>query len=358
MANKIYTSIKGLPSKKFPNECANLTSKLDSYIRSFILKTGLEELDIEIKVALTSISSNESQNNSHPKAESLNESKNNSDEEPLLNVRAQKYKAEEPLYSFEQLILPHAVRDDLLNAADAVLIDKFIFDKWNLQKIEPFPRTVINLWGSPGTGKTLAAHAIANRLQMQILCASYAQIESMYHGVGPQNLEALFYAAQRDRSVLFIDEADSLLSKRLTDVTTGSEQAINSMRSQLLICIQQFQGIVIFATNLIKNYDDAFKTRVYSIHFPLPDTECRKEIWRTQLYLPGNLPLEDNIDLNELSKFEVCGRDIKEAVIKAARISALREMRIKRSMESAIITANDLINAIKLVKDSQNNIPI
>ncbi|MBR8840228.1 MAG: AAA family ATPase [Stigonema ocellatum SAG 48.90 = DSM 106950] len=56
----------------------------------------------------------------------------------------------------------------------------------------------------------------------------------------------------RDNAVLFIDEADSLLSKRLLHVTQGSEQAINSIRSQLFICLEQYQGIVIFATNLVE----------------------------------------------------------------------------------------------------------
>ncbi len=65
----------------------------------------------------------------------------------------------------------------------------------------------------------------------------------------------------------FFDEADSLLSKRLTSVSQGSEQAINSMRSQLLICLEEFRGIVIFATNLVINYDQAFLTRLISVEF-------------------------------------------------------------------------------------------
>ena len=82
---------------------------------------------------------------------------------------------------------------------------------------------------------------------------SYADIESKYHGDGPKNLKSIFYAAERDKAVLFIDEADSLLSKRLTSINTGSEQAINSMRSELLICLEKFEGIVIFATNIVES---------------------------------------------------------------------------------------------------------
>ncbi len=102
---------------------------------------------------------------------------------------------------------------------------------------------------------------------------------------------------ERDNAILFIDEADSLLSRRLTNVTQGSEQAINSMRSQLLICLERFRGVVIFATNLVENYDKAFETRVRHVHFLLPDEQGRRDIWRR--HLPARLPLAPDISLDQ-----------------------------------------------------------
>ncbi len=218
----------------------------------------------------------------------------------------------------ECLIVPQALKDELLLAIETIRLEPLVFDTWGLRAIEPFPRSALNFHGAPGTGKTLAAHGVAAAIGTNILVASYAQIESMYHGEGPKNVEALFHAAQRDGAVLFIDEADSLLSRRLTNVTQGSEQAINSMRSQLLICLEKYRGVVIFATNLVANYDPAFETRVRHIHFPLPDADAREAIWRK--HLPETLPLAPDVDLPALALAETvfCGRDIKNAVVNAA----------------------------------------
>jgi SpoVK/Ycf46/Vps4 family AAA+-type ATPase len=231
------------------------------------------------------------------------------------------YAASEPKLSFDQLVLPREVLDALLLAADSLRLETRVFDEWGLRKIEPCPRSALNLHGPPGTGKTLAAHALAHHLGRPILVASYAEIESKYHGDGPKNVKALFQAAEEQRALLFIDEADSLLSKRLTNVTQGSEQAINSMRSQLLICLEQFHGIVVFATNLVENYDKAFETRVRHIELPLPDLDARREIWRGKL-IP-ELPLAEPADLDALAAIDdVCGREIKDAVIQAANRAA------------------------------------
>lgn len=239
-----------------------------------------------------------------------------------LDERAVRYTAIEPLWGLECLIVPQAVKDELLLAIETIRLEPLVFDTWGLRAIEPFPRSALNFHGAPGTGKTLAAHGVAAALGTKILVASYAQIESMYHGEGPKNVEALFHAAQRDSAVLFIDEADSLLSRRLTNVTQGSEQAINSMRSQLLICLEKYRGVVIFATNLVSNYDPAFETRVRHIHFPLPDVEARTAIW--QKHLPDTLPLSPDVDVSALAHAEdvFCGRDIKNAVVNAALQSA------------------------------------
>src|SRR5436190_24082779 len=104
----------------------------------------------------------------------------------------------------------------------------------------------------------------------------------------------------------------------LTEVIQRSEQAINSMCSQLFICLQEFRGVVIFATNLVENYDKAFETRVRHLHFPLPDEQCRREIWRR--HLVPQLPVSENVSPDRLAvdADAVRGRDISNAVIEAA----------------------------------------
>ncbi|NES05684.1 MAG: ATP-binding protein [Okeania sp. SIO2F4] len=270
-------------------------------------------------------------------------------DEDVIKKLAQQYHCQKPLYSFKQLIVPEEVAENLLFAVDAIEVESIVYEEWGLKEIQPYPRTILNFYGPSGTGKTLAAHAIAERLGKQILIASYADIESKYHGEGPKQLKAIFYAAQRDRALLFIDEADSLLSKRLTEVNTGSEQAINSMRSQLLICLEEFEGIVIFATNLVENYDKAFNTRIRHIHFPMPDEKCRREIW--QRHFPTKLPLSDDVSVDELAKIQdICGREIREAVIDSTNRAALKAKREGKDPRSGIISLKDLQEAAERKK--------
>src|SRR5437879_13153540 len=110
-----------------------------------------------------------------------------------------------------------------------------VFDEWGLRKIEPFPHAALNFHGPPGTGKTLAAHAIAHRLKQSILIASYAEIESKFHGEGPKNIKALFNAAEGDQAFFFIDKPVSLFSRSSTEVTKGFERPLNSMPTHFVI---------------------------------------------------------------------------------------------------------------------------
>ena len=182
---------------------------------------------------------------------------------------------------------------------------------------------------------------------------SYADIENKYHGEGPKNVKAIFLAAKQNDAVLFIDEADSLLFKRLTSVEHGSEQAINSMRSELLISLENFNGIVIFATNLVVNYDQAFLTRLISVEFEFPDAECRKRIWDVHIYSQGsnglNIPLDEKIDTEELAKkYELSGREIRKAVINACVHT------VKNNRD--IVTQDDFYHACDLLIEEKEQL--
>ena len=267
-----------------------------------------------------------------------------SNEEMTVEERAVQYQARKPLYGFDFLVLPDEVLETLLSAVDLILVRELVFNEWNLKSIEPFHRAALNFHGQPGTGKTLAAHAVASYLKKPILSASYAQIESKYVGDGSKNVEAVFHAAERDTAILFIDESDSLLSRRLVNVTQGAEQAINSMRSQLLICLESYQGIVIFSTNLVENYDRGFETRMRHIHFPLPDRKGRVQLWKN--HLPKELPCDVDVNPEELAELDcICGRDIKNSVIDAALRSARKGSRL--------ITKADLVAAVVRLRDSR-----
>lgn len=249
-------------------------------------------------------------------------------EEYDYNLRSLNYVPTTPCYSFDRVILETETINKIIEAVNIIKYESLVFDEWGLRAIQPNPSSALSFFGPSGTGKTMAAEAVASMLGKKILKVGYADIESKYHGEGPKMVKAIFMAAERNDCVLFIDEADSLLSKRLTNVTQGSEQAINSMRSQLLICLEEFKGIVIFATNLVVNYDNAFLTRLISIEFKKPNAELRKKIWEVHLYPTSgnglNIPLSNDINLNELAeKYDFCGREIRKAVVSACVKTAM-----------------------------------
>jgi len=330
--------IRGIP-KYVPGEIADdCRSRISEAIQDFLYRSGMKKISLSVGTEPPDgMPSGEF-------AKPRSESGAHSSDEMTVEERALQYHSRPPLFDFNFLVVPDEVRESLLSSVELVLLEETVFDKWNLRSIEPFPRAALNFHGNPGTGKTLAAHAVASYLKKPILPASYAQVESKYVGDGSKNIEALFFAAERDGAVLFVDEADSLLSRRLTDVTQGAEQAINSMRSQLLICLENYKGVVIFSTNLVENYDRAFETRMRHVHFPMPDEASRRLIW--ERHLPEQLPLAPDVRPDELARLDgLCGRDIKNAVIDAA-------LRVARSRKNRI-DMHDLVQAVGRVKSSR-----
>lgn len=279
----------------------------------------------------------------------------NEDSELDYEKRSKVYVPVEPSYSFDRVILPVDVINKLEEALSILQYEKKVFDEWGLYEIQPHPSSSLSFFGPSGTGKTMAAEAVAQKLGKKILKVSYADVESKYHGEGPKMVKAIFLAAKNADAVLFFDEADSLLSKRLTNVSQGSEQAINSMRSQLLICLEEFRGIVIFATNLVINYDHAFLTRLISIEFKKPDIDTRRKIWNVHIRPSNdgqkhkiNIPLADDVDTKILAeKYDFVGREIRNAVISACISAAM--------IDANIVRQTDFIEACeKIVQEKES----
>ena len=233
---------------------------------------------------------------------------------------------EEPKFSLDEIILPDEVKNQILDVATYADNSHRVFELWGFKRTHKFSRRIgINLYGAPGTGKTMAAHAIARSLGRKILIVNYADIESKFVGETPKNIRKAFEAAKNSNSILFFDEADAILSKRVTNMTQAVDVSVNQTRSVMLMLMNEFQDFIIFATNFIENFDAAFMRRI-SIHvkFTLPDEDCRKKLWR--MYTPPEVP--NNLDFDELAKkFDgLSGSDISNAMLnaafKAARLKA------------------------------------
>lgn len=248
--------------------------------------------------------------------------------------------AKKPKYKLDDLILPNEQKETIKYAVSLISNIHIVYNCWNFSSIDPYPRAILNFYGKPGTGKTMAAHAIADYLGKDLLALNYAEIESKYIGDAPKKLESAFAYARQHDTVMFFDEADSFLGKRIENVSHSADQALNSLRSTMLIQLEMFKGIVIFATNLRENYDKAFKSRfLYEIEFDLPNFDCRKEM--LEKYLRQLPPLSNAkftaSQIEELSQISLglSGREIKSAVLEA--LNKLAYMGINSVIEEAVM---------------------
>ena len=149
----------------------------------------------------------------------------------------------------DDVILSVATRVQLDEGIAKLRFHKMIYEDWNFGSVDKQGRSVIlNFFGAPGTGKTLTAEAFAGSLGLSIIKLGIAELESKFMGETSKNIQAVFKAATEANAVLFFDEADTLLGKRLSSVTQGIDNEVNAMRSTLLIELEKFNGIAIGLT--------------------------------------------------------------------------------------------------------------
>ena len=284
-----------------------------------------------------------------------NERNVNLDEDKVTENTDSRYPALTTTLTLDNdVILSLATRIQLDEGIAKLRFHKIIYEDWNFGSVDKQGRSVIlNFYGAPGTGKTLTAEAFAGSLGLKIIKVGIAELESKFMGETSKNIQAVFLAATKGNAVLFFDEADTLLGKRLSSVTQGIDSEINSMRSTMLIELERFNGVAIFATNFAKNYDEAFVGRIsHNIHFDLPDVEARKRLWARMLV--EQIPLDGERDefiqwVAELSD-GFSGREIRTCM-RLALPKALLEA--EESHEKARLKLEQLKEIILRVKNSK-----
>ena len=150
--------------------------------------------------------------------------------------------------------------------------------------IIPYGKGVSALfYGPSGTGKTMAAQAIANELGLSLWRVDLSQILDKYIGETEKHLSQIFMAASQQNTLLFFDEADALFGKR-SEISSSHDRYANIETSFLLQQIEAYDGIVLLATNLYKNFDPAFLRRINIIaRFSMPDALLRETLWKKSL---------------------------------------------------------------------------
>ena len=262
---------------------------------------------------------------------------------PTHTANYERWIISEPKYSFDDIILQADTLRELQDVVSYTRNKDFLFKEQGLsERFKDRDSLTVNLYGPPGTGKTMVAHAIARGIGQKLICVDYSEIESYLVGDTAKNLTSLFNKASETQSIIFLDEADALLSKRVTNMTTASDVSVNQTRAVLLMLLNDYRGVIIFATNFIQNFDAAFIRRIrHHIKFNLPDETLREKLWR--FYIPSKLPVDPEINFAELArKFsDVKPSEIADAVFSAA-ISAKNE-------EAKIITQARFEKAIQSI---------
>lgn len=240
------------------------------------------------------------------------------------------FQSEEPQYSFNDIIMNGSTYDAIQDVLALYSKRELLFNEWGLGETHRKQnRAGINLYGYSGTGKSMAAHAIAKQVGRNILTVDYSQIESKYVGETSKNLAAMFKYANETKSIIFFDEADALLSRRVTNMSNSTDVSVNQTRSVLLILINEFDDLILFASNFISNYDPAFMRRILAhIKFELPDKECRCRLWK--MYIPGQMPTDADIAALADKYDGVSGADISNAVLNASLRAARLDEKIVR----------------------------
>ena len=207
--------------------------------------------------------------------------------------------------------------------------------------------------GSPGTGKTLAAHVVADSLGMDLVQVDLSSIVDKYIGETEKNLERVITQAEALNAVLFFDEADSLFGSR-SSVSDARDRYANQEVSYLLQRIEASEGITVLATNLRGNLDPAFARRLhFMVHFPDPDEPTRRLLWQHHLdQLPSTDP-DDPMDTAFLAgSLELAGGDIRNIVL-AAAYDAVAEHRLVGMRDVRAATVREMTKLGRRAGDSR-----
>lgn len=239
--------------------------------------------------------------------------------------------------TWDDVVLENEILDELLEINAWLDKGEIIMKGWGLaNKIKPGFRALF--YGPPGTGKTLTAKLLGKFSGKDVYRIDLSLVVSKYIGETEKNLAKIFDIAEHKNWILFFDEADSLFGKRTTAQSSNDRHA-NQQTGYLLQRIEDYQGVVILATNLKDNIDAAFTRRFQSIiHFKMPGVNERLLIW--QKAFSGKLRCEEAVDFQVLAEnYEMAGG----AIINVLRSCALSTVR----RDSEIVLKSDLVKAIR-----------
>lgn len=249
---------------------------------------------------------------------------------------------------WDDLVLPSATLRRVREVANAIACRQRVYKDWGMGSRVNNPNGLTAMFaGASGTGKTLTASVIAGEMGLDLYRVDLAGVVSKYIGETEKNLDRIFAAASNANAILFFDEAEALFGKR-SETKDAHDRYANIEVAYLLQKMEEHDGVVVLATNLAKNLDQAFLRRLnFVVEFPRPDARLRELIWRH--IFPDQMPLADDMDFGFFAhEFENTGGEIRTVALDAAFFAAQRGDQV--NME-------DVVNALARQMVKQGRAP-
>jgi hypothetical protein len=227
-----------------------------------------------------------------------------------------------PHYTWNDIVLPADQMAQLREIYDQARHRNLVYGSWGFGgKLAMGKGLNILFAGPPGTGKTMAADVVAHALGLSLYKIDLSMVVSKYIGETEKNLARIFAEAMTSNAILFFDEADALFGKR-TQVRDAHDRYANVEISYLLQKMEEYDGVVVLATNLRGNMDEAFVRRLHAIvEFQLPGVADRRRIWE-QIW-PAAMPRDADLNLDFLARrIELAGGSIRNIALAGAFLAA------------------------------------
>ncbi len=226
------------------------------------------------------------------------------------------------LYQWNDIVLPADRMEQLRDICNHIKYRRQVYERWGFASKLALGKGLSVLFAGPsGTGKTMAAEIISGELGLELYKIDLSTVVSKYIGETEKNLSHIFSEAETSNAILLFDEADALFGKR-SEVKDSHDRYANIEVGYLLQRMEEYEGIVILATNLRKNMDDAFVRRLhFTVEFPFPDQNDRRRIW--EYIWPERTPRDMELDLDYMARrFELTGGNIRNIAVAAAFFAA------------------------------------
>lgn len=243
--------------------------------------------------------------------------------------------------TWDDLVISNDLKSQIDELMSWVNLNAKLMSRWDMEKrLRKGYRALF--YGPPGTGKTFTAGLLGKYTGKDVYKIDLSMIVSKYIGETEKNLELLFSRAEDKGWILFFDEADALFGKR-TNVRDAHDKYANQEVSYLLQRIEDYNGLIILATNMKNNIDDAFIRRFNAIlKFTFPDANERALIWRRtfpskSIFIGGDIP-------DMVKRYELAGGSILNVVHYACLKAIEKHTDDKEELE---IYVNDVLDGIK-----------